>query len=316
MRHSTAIVVLVLICVLYGTSQAGELKCLVTRGGAPEASVRVTLHPGAMRLATDASGTCVFTGLAAGTYRVEAVKVVAGRRYGAVQQAVAVPATGGARVRLKLTRAIYINQYLPVSVGNVWQYKSIRTRADGTREVKTRRERAVGTDTVSGATVTVVEVTWSGTTDSMKQLVKSSSKGYGVFGEARSGDTMTYDPPIMVPNLVPVGHTIQVAFTIKHSSGAPDEAGRMRLTLTGLGPARVPAGAFADCAMFKGIMQTAGKTDQMQMVMARAVGQIRSVERNPERVLVRELEEYKVKPVRPTLMRPGTLRPAIRKPAK
>jgi len=46
------------------------------------------------------------------------------------------------------------------------------------------------------------------------------------------------------------------------------------------------------------------------------VGQIRSVERNPERVLVRELEEYKVKPVRPTLMRPGTLRPAIRKPAK
>ncbi len=312
MRLSRGLLVVAVVGLTYSAALAGDLKCHVSMGGADVAGAKLILMPGAATATTNADGVGVFTGLAAGSYIVTAEKNIGGTLYGALRDNISVPATGGVTASLPMTTAIHISQYMPLGVGSVWQYaETIDTPAGST--TKTRRERAVGTDTVAGDTVTVVEVTWGGSPDVMKMYNRSSSEGYGVYREARAGDTLDYVPPLKIPNLVPLGGILHLASTIKHSSGAPDEHMKMECRLVAFDTVTVPAGTFADCPRLLCQVKINGAASRMTLWLAKGVGQVRVVERMRDKRVKRILEEYRI---RPLLLKPlRRLGPLIPRPS-
>ncbi len=310
MRLSTGLLVLAVVGLTCSAVLAGDLKCHVTKGGADVVGAKLILRPGAGTVVTNADGVGVFTGLAAGTYLVTAEKVIGGTLYGALRDAIAVPATGGVTVSLPMTRAIHISQHIPLAVGSVWQYAETTDTPTGST-TRTRRERAVGTDTIAGDKVTVIEVIWGASPDVMKMYNRSSSEGYGVYREARAGDTLDYAPPMQIPNLVPLGGILHLASTIKHSSGAPDEHMTMECKLVGFNTVTVPAGTFPDCARIRCQARIGGTPSRITLWLARGVGQVRAVERKPNKRVTRVLEEYSIRRLllKPLLRSPGRLIP-------
>ena len=310
MRFSRAFMALAVVGLVGSAALAGELKCHVTRGGADVSAARLILKPDGATTLTSADGVGGFSGLAAGTYLVTAEKTIGGTLYGALKDSIAVPASGAVTVSLSMTRAIRMNQYVPLRVGNTWQYEETTSTAAATTTA-TRRERAVGTDTIAGETVTLIEVTRSGSPDSVKMYSRSSSEGYGIYREAHPTDTLDYDPPLRFPNLVPLGSILHLRSTIKHSSGAPDDHFVMECRLVAFDPVTVPAGAFADCPRIQGQGQIDGESVRITLWLARGVGQVRVLERMPNKRVKRILEEYSIRPLllRP-LRRPGRLIPA------
>ncbi len=300
MRLSTGLLVLVAVCLACSAALAGDLKCHVTLGGTDVGGAKLVLAPGAATATTAPDGVGVFTGLAAGTYLVTAEKTIGGVLYGALKDAIAVQATGGTTVSLAMTQAIHISQYIPLGVGSMWQYATTITTPTGTT-TKTRYERTVGTDTIAGDTVTVIEVTWSGSPDAMKMYNKSSSQGYGVYREAHAGDTLDHVPPLRIPNVVPMGVVIHLASTIKHSSGAADQHMTMTCRLVAFDTVTVAAGTFPDCARIECQQKIDGKPGTMTLWLAKGVGQVRVFERKTDKRVKRSLEEYRIKPV---LLRP------------
>jgi len=295
MRWAIVWLCVVGIAVPFSIASAGEIKCHVTLGGADVAGATVTLEPGAVSQNTDAHGLCTFTGLAAGKYKLIAEKTVGGVLNGAISDVISLGATEGKSIDLALSRAIRINEYIPLRVGNFWQYRNQRTTAGGTT-TNTRRERAVGTDTVAGDPVTVIEVTWSGTSDSMKMYQRSDSDGYGVYREARASDTLDYVPPIKVASLLPLGYTFSYEGHITYASGAADSEIKMECRLVSFDAVTVPAGTFTDCPRLECKMSVDGALNRNTMWFAKGVGTVRNYEKNDERENKRSLEEYKLVP--------------------
>ena len=310
MRWSTGVLALAVVGLTCSAALAGDIKCHVTMGGTDVAAAKLVLAPGGAAVMTNAAGLGVFNGLTAGTYLVTAEKSIGGTLHGALKDSIAVAATGGVTVNLSMTRAIHISQYLPLGVGSVWQYTETTSTSTATTS-RTRRERAVGTDTVAGDTVTVLEVTWGGSPDVMKMYNRSSSEGYGIYREARAGDTLDYVPPMKFPNLVPLGGVVHLASTIKHSSGAPDEHVTMECRLVAFDTVTVPAGTFAHCPRIQCEVKTNGTSTRIILWLAKGVGQVRVTERKPDKRVRRSLEEYNIRPLLLTpLRKPGRLIPA------
>lgn len=312
MRFTKGLLVLGAVGLICNSALAGDLKCHVTRGGADVAGAKLILMPGAATVMTNTDGVGVFTGLAAGTYLVTAEKTIGGTLYGALRDDIAVAATGGVTASLSMTRAIHISQYMPLGVGSVWQYAETISTPTGTT-TRTRRERAVGADTIAGDKVTVIEVTWGASPDVMKMYNRSSSEGYGIYREARAGDTSDYVPPLKIPNLVPLGGIVYLASTIKHSSGAPDEHMKMKCRLVAFNTVSVPAGTFPDCPRIDCQVEIDGTPSRMVLWLAKGVGQVRVMERMRDKRVKRILEEYWIRPV---LLRPfRRLGPLIPRPS-
>ena len=298
-RRLSLLLLPVFIC---GSAMAGDLKCLVTQAGAPVTGAIVMLDPGpgrgprALPLLlgrTNADGICEFTGVAAGEYQVRASATIGGTLYGAIQDAVTIGATGGESVELSMTRAILIHEYMPLARNSAWQYGVSHTEGR-TTTTWTRRERVAGTGVVGGETVTVVSVTSVPAGDAMKQFVSSTDKGYAFYREGRATDTLTYDPPLAIGDLCPVGYEWTIESTLTHTDGTPDERMTLRCKIGGFDRVTAPAGTFADCARLEFIFEVDGRTDKQTMWLAEGVGNVRVVEKDAERRQERLLEEYRI----------------------
>lgn len=289
-RRLTSMLLPVFIC---GSAMAGDLKCLVTQAGAPVATATVTVDPGGATARTDADGVCKFAGLAAGDYQVRASKTIGGVLYGAIQDAVTIGATGGESVELSMTRAILIHEYMPLARNSAWQYRISHTEG-GRTSTWTRGERVEGTGLVGGESVTVVSVTSVPAGDEMKQFVSSTDKGYAFYREARATDTLTYDPPLAMGDLCPVGYEWRVESTLSHTDGTPDEGVTVRCKIAGFNRVTAPAGTFADCARLELLFEVDGRRDKQTMWLAEGVGSVRVIEKNAERKQERLLEEYRI----------------------
>lgn len=316
MRLSTALVITAVVGLICNPALAGDLRCHVTKDGADVAGVDVTLTPGGTTLTAVARGTCVFTGLAAGKYRVEAQKTIGEILYLAIVDEVVVPATGEVAANLPMGQAIRISDYLPVQVGNYWQYHDILRTATAVIS-RTRRERATHathTTILLGDRLRVIEVTWPGTSDVIRNLVKSSSDGYAMYGEGRGTELLSYNPPLLLPNLLPMGYTLVIESTIKHHSSALTARLRMECTFTDLMDVTVPAGTFEDCVRLECKQEVGGQRAKMTWWLAKDVGRVRALERKPGWASRRTLEEYKTAASKPAssprqIIWPGWKRP-------
>jgi len=278
MRVHMPITVLVLTCLVAGAAWSADLNCRVQRDGAPEGGAKVVLMPAGAAQVTDAAGRCKFMGVAAGSYTLRAAKAVGGVLYGAARNITVRADTIIVTVDLRLVRAIELSRYIPISVGDTWQYRATITEATGV-VTKTRRERAVGTEVIGGETTVVVEVTESPEGDKRKECVRTSAEGHARYRETRGGDVINYVPPLRFANLWPFLWTETVRCMLHHDGGAPDEAMTMELQYTGVAGVTVPAGAFTDCVHLSGKQTMAGRTRRLEMWLARGVGIVKSEER-------------------------------------
>jgi hypothetical protein len=292
-----ALLVAVLMIGLLSVSWAGDLKCHVSRAGVDVVGAQVTVNPGAHVRLSGPGGIVVFPGLAAGNYRVTAEKTILAQLNGAVLDEVAIPAAGGVSVELKLTRAVRVNEYMPLRLGNLWQYREVIETAPGMVTSRTRREEVVGTTPISGTMTSVVLITYTPGPDTFRMYMHSSGLGFGVYGETRGAETLTYVPPLLIPSLCPQGHTRVVKGVVKHSGGAPDDPMKMLATFAAFEDVTVPAGVFPNCIRLDLTLETAGVASKLTLWMARGVGQVRVMESKPGKTVRRSLAMYRLGPV-------------------
>lgn len=295
-RPVTAIMIAALVC---SAVWAGDLKATVVFGGAPVdgAIVRVddTTHHGT----TNAQGQWAAGGLAQGTYRVIAWKTIAGDLKGAIVDVQLASDAADADALLKLTDAVWLHEQIPLRKGNEWFYRREHTEA-GVTTTEGRVERAVDTKTVNGDTAVLKEVSFS-SGGGFTSIEDSDRDGYTVHAEVRTGDTMRYDPPAEIGDLLPLGYEWEVETRIVHSNGDPPQQVTLRCTLAGFDTVTVPAGTFADAARLEISMEVGGEVSKSRMWTAAWVGPVRVYEKQAGSSNVRILEEYHVVPPGKTL---------------
>lgn len=271
---------------------AGDLRCHVTDKGGPQPNVQVTVTPGGPTLTTAPDGTCLFTGLREGTYRVAAERTAGGELRGAVADDVRVRASGRADVKLQLVRAIHIHEYTPLRDGSTWAYRKERAKRNPWRthswlaegQPVTMEGTVGGTARFAGADVTEVEWTWSGflggPLPSYTMHETSGPEGHAIHGRTRrSGDEpgYRYDPPLLVPNLLPLGHTYRVTTRIRYTDATPSTRVTRTYTLAKLERRAVTAGAFDDCARIEWTEDAGGATTTGVTHLAKGVGMVSMV---------------------------------------
>jgi len=313
MKARVWMLVLVLLCLAGSVASCGVIVCQVEYLRRPEPGVRVVLEPGGTVQTTDAAGRCKFPGLAEGRYDLRVTKMIRGVLHGAVADEVPVAAGLAVRaVTLGLTPAIELSRYLPFAVGYQWQYRE--TIAEGGAVVtKTRREKGVGTEVIGGDTTVVLAITHSPAGDERKEYVRTASDGHTRYREASAADTINYVPPMHFDNLWPLGHTAKVECTMHHDAGSPDQPLVMEGKFVAFENVTVPAGTFGNCARLEFTQRVGSQTRLMTLWLARNVGIVQTVEREPGKEYKRALEEYKVGPpvLTPLLPAPRPLTPAL-----
>ena len=291
MRSVNVVVGIVVVFVLSGQALAGNISVLVLRGGTPEAGTKV--YAASVSALTDAAGKCVLAGVPAGTHTVFAEKLIGGVLYGAVRQNLSVPATGSVTVKLNLTRAIRLNEYMLLKPKNYWAYTETVERPTGVT-TKGRQEMVVGSATIGGETAMKTRVTWSGTTDTFFEYSNCTTDGYVMYREEHvGGDVVSYVPPLRFPNLVPQGQPLVAVGTAVHSSGAT-EGVKIVATLEGFETVTVGAGTFAGCARIRVERAVAGASETGTIWFARGVGKVKNVEARPDKKTTQTLEKYQI----------------------
>lgn len=299
--------VLLLVGVLCGVAWAGNVSVEVKDGGAAVAGALVKIEPGGASGTTNAAGKWTAPGVAAGTYRVISWKIIGGALRGGITDVV-VPAAGNVSVTVNYSDAIWTYDYFPFGVGNRWQYRMKRVSAAGT-EAKTRREHVDRAVDVGGEPAVAIIATSDGVMD-WEEIRASTRDGFVMYTTQHGADTMTFDPPIRIGPLLPLGYEWALTSTIKHSDGSPDSPTQMTVQLVGFNDITVPAGTFPHAARLQ-VVQTMGpEADNITAWVGRGVGIVREIETNPERTNTKLLEEYHIiaLPARP-LLRP--IRPVL-----
>jgi hypothetical protein len=268
---------------------AGDLRCVVTGKEGPQADVQVTVTPGGTTLTTARDGTCLFRGLREGTYRVTAEKTVGGQLRGAVADDVRVRASGRADAKLRLVRAIHIHEYTPLCNGSTWAYRRARAKpnpwrtdgwlADG--QPVTMEGTVGGAARFAGADVTKVEWTWSGflggPLPAYTMYETSGPEGHAIHGRTPVGGDepgYQYDPPLLIPNLLPIGYRYRVTTRVRYTDATPSTRVTRTYTLTKLERREVTAGAFDDCARIEWTEDSGGTTTTGVTHLARGVGMV------------------------------------------
>ncbi|MGD9496591.1 MAG: carboxypeptidase-like regulatory domain-containing protein [Armatimonadota bacterium] len=288
-------------------ASAGTLTVKVENLGAPVSGASVRVDPGELSGTTDANGKWADT-VTPGNYRVSAWKTIGGALRGQIVN-FTMPAAGDADVTLALTDAVWTYVHFPYNVGNSWQYQHRHTDAAGT-EVSTWRERVVSSIDMGGEPAVVLTATKDGVHE-WKEIRASTRDGFVLYTQQQGADEITFDPPVRLGPLMPLGYEWVATATAHHSDGSPDTHLLMRCRLTGFEAVTVPAGAFANCPRLEIVMTLGPETNQLRVWTSANVGIVRQVERNGERTNVKILEEYSVRPMlRP--LRP--LRPVLPRP--
>ena len=280
-----------------GTAWAGDLRCQVTDKSGPQASAKVIMTPGGTTLTTARDGTCVFRGLAAGSYRVTAEKTVGGELRGAVAEDVRVRASGQTDARLQLVQAIHIHEYIPLREQSRWNYTWRRykwyepwfdPRASGWLEEghSMIREAAADSARFAGADVIKIEWTVSGFLVRHAPLYTmyetSGAEGYAIHGRTPQTSVddsyptyvppFRYDPPLLIPDLLPRGQAHRVTTRVRYTDGTPSGRVTRVYTLTKFEPVEVTAGTFDDCACIEWTEEAGDTTMTGVMHLAKGVG--------------------------------------------
>lgn len=285
--------------VVLSQAWGGDIVCQALESGRPVIGASVTLEPGGMTKLTDASGICRFTGVALGNYSVSATKRIAGQLYGAkTDNVVMAPTPPVVNVRLNLTRAILLSQFLPIRVDDFWLYKVTITQLSSI-QTKQRSERAVGTESIGSDTAIVLQIQDLPTGDAWQELMLTSNNGHTRYREVRPADTITYDPPMHFDNLCPLGYVMRAQSVRKHSSGAPDEPFVIVGSLVRFENVTVPAGTFRDCPRLEFQQQVGPEKRRMSLWLAYGLGIVCAIERSPTKEYKRELLQYDVRPFLP-----------------
>jgi hypothetical protein len=291
MRRTILLPLAMSVGLFWNTAWAGDLRCLVTGEGGLQPEVKVTVSPGDRTLTTGRDGMCLFTGLAEGSYRVSAEKVVAGELKGAVRDEVRVPASGRADVRLQLVRAIRIHEYMPLQDGNRWEY-------DGTDFWGVVSWTVIRTCTSStpfaGHAAIEVESRIPGRSGARHRTYESSSgQGWAVYGRKDFVLRAGYNPPLLIPDLWPQGHTYRLTATVQYTHGRPDKQLTRHYTLAGFVDENVPAGSFPDCAEITYTHDLNGEEWNGLMRLAKGVGEVSSRGASGE---IQHLRSYHIAP--------------------
>ncbi len=299
MKTRALILMLGAAAVVFSQAWGGEIVCQALESGRPVISASVTLEPGGMTMLTDTAGICRFTGLALGNYSLNATKRIAGQLYGAkADNVVVAPTPPLVNVRLNLTRAILLSQYLPIRVDDFWLYKVTITQLSSI-QTKQRSERAVGTESIGSDTAIVVQIQDLPTGDAWQELMLTSNNGHTRYREVRPSDTINYEPPLHLDNLCPLGYVMKAQSVRKHSNGSPDEPVVFVGSLVRFENVTVPAGTFRDCPRLEFQQQSGTEKRRMSLWLAYGLGIVRAIERSATKENKRELLQYNVRPFLP-----------------
>ena len=192
MKLRTTLLVFVALSMLCGLASATDLECIVTRGGALEDGVQVTLCPGGATEPTNA-GMALFTNVAPGEYTLTAQKTIGTKLYGALEEGVSVLADSHVVVNVELTEAVYIPPCFPLALNNEWVYATWNKEAGGTATRGSRTEKVTGTEAVAGEKAQVIQFTESGGT-SWSAYQASSRCGWAYYGDLIGAVTKLFDP--------------------------------------------------------------------------------------------------------------------------
>jgi len=265
----TTLLVFVALSMLCGLASATDLECIVTRGGALEDGVQVTLCPGGATEPTNA-GMALFTNVAPGEYTLTAQKTIGTKLYGALEEGVSVLADSHVVVNVELTEAVYIPPCFPLALNNEWVYATWNKEAGGTATRGSRTEKVTGTEAVAGEKAQVIQFTESGGT-SWSAYQASSRCGWAYYGDLIGAVTKLFDPCLRIPRILPLNQPVAMKALVKSSDGSPDVEMEARVTLVGSETITVPAGKFA-CARLDIRLRTGREDSSMSMWAKSSMG--------------------------------------------
>jgi hypothetical protein len=293
MRTTSAILMLVLVCVLVGSaSAAATVEVKVTRGVSVVSGATVTLEPPCTPnvATTAANGKATFTVSAAGTYNAVASITIMGMKYAAIKS-VTVGATGTVSASLSLTEAIIISDYMPYAVGNVWTYMETTTEGSAVHNA-TRTEKMLGFKGMGPDKAMITEVKWIGSSDVLRQYNRMfSDLGWFLVGEDRpGGESRTYIPQLHIRALLPQGYR----FLTASRYGMPARNYSISGSIVGFEGITVHAGTFTHCAHIQVKITDNGAVDTSDVWMAKGVGWVRTIDKGATRTSQRDLLMYTV----------------------
>ena len=288
MRTTSAILMVVLVCVLVGSaSAAATVEVKVTRGAVAVAGATVALEPPCTpnTATTGADGKATFTVSMAGSYSAVASITIMGHTYAAIR-AVSVAATGTFTVSLVLTESIILSDYMPYAVGDVWTYKETSTDSSGAHS-STRTDKMIGWKGMGPDKAMITETRWTGSTDVMRSYNRMfSDLGWFIVGEDRpGGDSRSYVPQLHIRALLPVGYR----FLTNTHYGSPGKVYSISGSVVGFDNITVPAGTFTHCAHIQAKITDNGVVEDSDLWMAKGVGWVRTIDHSATRSSQRDL---------------------------
>jgi len=306
--------VMVLCVALCSVVWAGNVQVTVKEGGAAVSGADVKIDPDGVTGTTNAAGKWNATGVTAGAARVMAWTEAGGTLRGAIGE-VTVPARGNVSVDLNLVPAIWFHQYWPLAVGNTWQYEYRHSGDDGTWR-KIWHETVDRSVMMGGDPAVVIRGEWDGGPVEWEETRACNSQGFTMYDQQHGSDTISFDPPIHIGDLMPVGYEWNASATAHHSDGSPDSALTFSAKLVRFQTLRVPAATFRDAPLLQVEMTLGPETNHLAVWFAKNVGIIREIEKNDVRTNEKLLQDYTVRglpalrPIRPI----GPLTPRLPKP--
>lgn len=299
----------IVVCVtLCGFVWAANVQVNVSEALTPTSGASVKIEPDGLTGTTNAAGRWNATGVAAGEATVMAWKDFGGTLKGAVAT-VTVPAHGNVSVDLSLVPAIWFHSHRPMAVGNTWEYEYRHDGDDGTWR-RIWHETVDRSVMVDGARAVVLRGEWDGGPVEWEETRASNKDGFFMYDQQHGADTITFDPPMHIGDLMPTGYEWNVTAVAHHSDGSPDSPASMSVKLARFEDVRVPAGDFAGAARVEVVMTLGTETNRITVWFANNVGIVREIEKNEVRKNEKLLRDYALRSL-PILRPLRPLRPVL-----
>lgn len=167
-----------------------------------------------------------------------------------------------------------ISDYWPLAQEDVWGYEGSSSEHGAFEQART----VSGTTSIGGREYAnmVCEASWGETwTDYFRTAADGVGYG-GVYNSSASPQSATFDPPVLMPNDLPLGLTVSES-TTEYYDSVPQGPRVCTVTLAGIETVNAPAGTFPDCLRVETTAATPGEptTDQTTLWLAKGVGVVR-----------------------------------------
>jgi len=172
-----------------------------------------------------------------------------------------------------------ITDYWPLAQEDVWGYEGSSSTHGAFEQVRT----VSGTTSIGGREYAnvVSDVSWGETWMDFLQTAADGVRHAGSFEEGASPELVTFDPPMLMPNDLPLGRTVSESST-EWDDSVLQGPRTFTTTLTGIETVVVPAGTFPDCLRVELSVATPGVpgTDEITLWLAKGVGPVRQYDVN------------------------------------